>query len=237
MEGIASFYSAIQNLVTISCYSHAQIKAITLQHPELVRELSDGRTIHEPIELYPELDGPGSAGSLQLVIRQKMLFTFEDIGGLPGISKWLQVSSNFQVTMGFLLSHWYLPRLYTETRFLHLVIAAESFQRITLQQQSFALSTALQDMASKTGIFHQLVGDVSVWAQEVVRTRTEKAAHPGLRGDVDGTRMHWLAESLYVLVVLCLLRECGVSDDTFANVQQHERFKSVAEGLRRTAPP
>ena len=80
MEGIEAFYSAIRNLITISCYSHAQIRAITLEHPELVRELSDGRTVHEPIELYPGLDSSGSSGSLQPVIRQKMLFTFEDIG-------------------------------------------------------------------------------------------------------------------------------------------------------------
>ena len=51
------------------------------------------------------------------------------------------------------------------------------------------------------------------------------------RGNMEGPRMHWLAESLYFLVVLCLLRECGVPGKVLLKVQQNQMFKHISEQL------
>ena len=55
--------------------------------------------------------------------------------------------------------------------------------------------------------------------------------HPGLRGNSDGYRLYLLSESIYLLVVLTLLHECGVSIDSLKNIQNHEHFKWLAAEL------
>ena len=51
------------------------------------------------------------------------------------------------------------------------------------------------------------VGGVEGWVtNEIVRVRQNNLVHRGLRGDAEGPRMFWLAESLYFLVVFCLLK-------------------------------
>ena len=59
--------------------------------------------------------------------------------------------------------------------------------------------------------------------------------HRGLGEDIDYERMHYLSESIYMLVVVRLLQECGVGVTTLAGIQDHQRFQWVAERLRATA--
>jgi hypothetical protein len=47
----------------------------------------------------------------------------------------------------------------------------------------------------------------------------------------DAPSLHLLSESVYFLVALCLLRECGASDATLAKIQQHQRFIWLAGRL------
>ncbi len=223
LASVRSFCTSLQDLVTIACYSPATLQHVTLANTGALRQL----------KLYEQWQD-ARARSKERVHNWQMLFTFEDIGGLDGISRWIDVADRFKVTIGYLMNHWYLPGLYAETRFLHSVIAAESFERIRRQKPDFAFIGALTTIANDAGVAEELVGDVSVWAREVKSTRNKKVVHAGLGGEVDRERLHWLAESLYVLVVICLLRESGVSDETLANVAQHDRFQWVARGLQRT---
>ena len=80
--------------------------------------------------------------------------------------------------------------------------------------------------------FEALVDDVKSWSREVVQVRVNQIVHRGLRGDIDGSRLYDLTESLYYLVVLCLLRECGVSENAFSNIKQHQIFKQLGHRLR-----
>ena len=58
----------------------------------------------------------------------QMLFTFDDIGGLDGVAKWLETSSKFRPVIDSLLSDWYLPTTYTDNRLLNSIIAAEALE-------------------------------------------------------------------------------------------------------------
>ena len=123
-----------------------------------------------------------------------------------------------------LLSHRYLPRMYIDNRFLNMVIAAESLERIRLQEQDFKLSKALETLASTGGTtFATLVVDVDGWIKEVVRTRVANVVHRGLQEERE-PEFYLLSESLYFLVVLCLLKECGVADKALSEIQRNPRF-------------
>ncbi len=135
--------------------------------------------------------------------------------------------------IGSLLSHWYLPSLYEENRFLNVVIAAEAVERIRTQEQGLNFQHALERLAKDAGAtFEALVDDVASWSKEVVQLRVNQVVHRGLGEDIDSSRLHVLTESLYYLVVLCLLRECGVPEDAFSNIKQHRRFMHLANRLR-----
>ena len=165
-----------------------------------------------------------------------MALTCDDIGGLEGIRAWLRLANRYSMVVALLVSHWYVPPLYQEQRYFNAVVAAESLIRIRKQEQDIKLKKELIDLAAKIEpLFVVLVGDSRKWAGEVVRTRDNYVVHPGRRGSGDGYRLYQLSESIYLLVVLTLLRECGVSDDALKKIQNHGHFRWLAEKLRESA--
>ena len=128
------------------------------------------------------------------------------------------------------------PPLYQEQRYFNAVVAAETLIRIRKKEQDVNLKKGLQELAGEVdAVFAPLVGDLTAWAQEVVRTRDNFVVHPGLRGNSDGYRLYLLSESIYLLVVLRLLRDCSVAIDSLKNIQNHEHFKWLAAELVTSA--
>ena len=166
-----------------------------------------------------------------------MAFTFDDIGGLQGIRSWLTLMNRYSAVVALLVSHWYVPQMYQEQRYFNAVVAVETLIRIRKRgipkrERSFKLREEVHDLARNLDdLFVPLVGDLHEWAGQVVRTRHNFVVHPGLRGKSDGYRLYLLSESIYLLVVLTLLRDCGVAMDSLMNIQNHEHFKWLAAQL------
>ena len=227
--------TALRNLVTIGVDAPAFITEASLTHSDIIRELPGGKVSPIPIELYIQGLGDDTRGEAKNIHPAQMLFTFDDIGGLEGIAQWLHTSAKFKAVTGSLLSHWYLPAIYTDNRFLNIIIAAEALERIRLNQQNFNFSDGLKRLVSFAGEpFEGLVQDVNLWVNEIIRVRTNNLVHRGLRGEIEGPRMFWLSESVYFLVVFCLLRECGVAESTLSHIKNHQRFRMVAEQVQGT---
>ena len=101
-----------------------------------------------------------------------MLFTYDGLGGLSGIGRWLTMAKKFRPVTGILMSRWYESDLYVELQFFSMVTAAETFARIRRQEQNFKFKTALETLAGHAGApFQSVVDDVDSWAKCVVRTR------------------------------------------------------------------
>ena len=227
--------TALKNLVTIGIDTPASIAKVSLTHSDFVYELSERQVSPVPIELYAQGLGDHSQSKVEKIHPSQMLFTFEDIGGLKGIAQWLKTWAKFEPAINSLLGHWYLPTIYTDNRLLNIIIAAETLERIRLGEQDFNLSEGLETLATFAGEpFNELVQDVKPWAKEIVIVRANNLVHRGLRGDIESSRMFWLSESLYFLVVFCLLRECGVAEDTLSNISRRQRFRMIAKQLQRT---
>lgn len=219
---IMQMCSAFRNLVTICVRASSAILDTKLTHPDVDR----------PVDFYTRWIGAGSPNDGKAIHRAKMLFTFDDIGGLGGIRAWLNLAGKYSVVVALLVSHWYVPPLYQEQRYFNAVVAAETLIRIRKNEQDVNLNRGLQDLAGVVdSVFAPLVGDLAEWAQEVVRTRDNYVVHPGLRGSSDGYRLYLLSESIYLIVVLTLLHECGVSIDLLKNIRNHAHFSWLAEEL------
>ena len=227
--------TALRNLVTIGVDAPASITEVSLSHSGVTWESSDGKAWPLPIGLYTKGLGDHTQGEVKKIYPRQMLFTLDDIGGLNGITQWLKVSEKYKAVIGSLLSHWYLPTIYTDNRFLNIIIAAEALVRIRLQKQRVDFRKGLERLADDAGApFESLVQDVEPWVNEIRDARVNNLVHRGLYGDLEGIRMFWLSESVYFLVILCLLKECGLAESTLSNITRHQRFRMIAEQLQNT---
>ena len=225
--------NALKNLVTIGADAPAFFREITLTHSDICRKLPSGKVVNEPVRLCGQFIGGDVQRQARTIIPQNMLFTFEDIGGLDGVSKWLTIARKYRIVIDSLLSHSYSPWTYVDTQFFNSITAAEALIRIRLSKQIFNFDAELKRLAGEAGAtFVQLVGNVNEWTNEVIRTRINNVVHRGLH-ETERPRLSLLADSLYFVVVLCLLRECGVREETLSNLQGHRRFSWLAERIQR----
>ena len=79
--------------------------------------------------------------------------------------------------------------------------------------------------------FRDLVAEVDRWANRIARTRDNYVVHPGLRGNPDGEDLYWKTEAVYTLVVLRLLRECGLQKAALPNRDNSEPMRRLAGRL------
>lgn len=59
--------------------------------------------------------------------RDDCLFTFDHLGGLPTVARWIELNREIGLTIATLLAHRYLPRAFGESRLLSTALAAESY--------------------------------------------------------------------------------------------------------------
>ena len=167
----------------------------------------------------------------------EILFPFDSIGGLEKVARWIEVARKYEMALGrLLLQRHSKSSLYADSMFFNAVSAAETLYRIQISKQHFKLKRCLKELASSAGdIFSDLVDDVDLWVTEVVETRVMKVVHRGLDNNIEASRLYWLSESLYFLVVICLLRECSVPDDVFDSIRNNLRFNWVASNVQNSS--
>ena len=173
------------------------------------------------------------AGEVPRSRAHDVLFTYSELGGLSGLARWLTMSAKFWPAIAPLLSRWYAPDLYDELQFFNMVSAAEAFYRIRRRtRRRVPLERMLKALAKVAGTpFQSMVGDVDTWAQQVALIRHQYIVHrvPGV--DADGERLYWLTASLYILVVLCLLRECVVPEENLPKPESATWMATIARRL------
>ena len=164
--------------------------------------------------------------------------SFELIGGLRGIVKWINAADRYWLPMIRVGSRWLSPTAYLESKFSDVYVALEAIARIKLKitsgsndlkKQVGGMDKVLQKLATGWGVgddlptrgvrengferFAQLVGNVECWASAMVRERSTLVIHPGLdcysrSGEL---KLRPLFEKGYVLAVMCLLHEAGIA--------------------------
>ena len=214
--------AAVQDLVTMGVAAPSRISGIWLSHSSTPR----------PIRIWAQWRGDDvEAGESRAIHPAKMLFTYDVIGGLEGVASWLTVWKKFSLCAGTLTSRWYTPQTgYSD--FFSTVTAAETFERISRNDQTIKLDGGLRALISAVGKpFRDLVADVDRWASRIARTRDNYVVHPGLCGNPDGEDLYWQTELVYTLVVLRLLVECELEEAALPSCDNSEPMRRLAGGL------
>ena len=229
LNQVLDFCWMLQDLVTLGCDSPSAMTDLALGHPQQASDESVTEKV--PVKVYTRSIRNYATGPPGGLSHSKMLFTFSDLGGIEGIANWLQVASRYRIAVGALVGNVYAPSPYLDSRFFNACTAAEAFRRIQLGRQSLNFGRELPVLAKQAGdAFEELVGDVDKWAKRVVRTRDNLVVHRGLRGGANTYDVLWLADSLHLLVVLCLLAECGAQKTAEERIRQCERFYLLKQG-------
>ena len=230
LDRVLSLCGLLQDMVTLGCDSPSALTDLAMEHPQQGSDTSPTKKV--PIKPYVRSIGNYTPGPREGAFHSRKLFTFSDIGGIQGVAKWLATASRYRIAVGALVSNLYAPSPYVESMFFNACTAAEAFRRIQLGRQNLNLARELKVLAQQAGdAFKELVGDVDRWARQVVRTRDNIVVHRGLRGGASAYGVVWLADSLHLLVVLCLLGECGVQQMAENQVRQSERFYLLRQGM------
>ena len=214
--------TSLQHLVTIGVNSPVSIDTIHLSHADL----------DSTVEFYAHMIGPTSRESAAPSNLRNHLFSFDDIGGLQGVAKWTGVADKYRSVISALLSPVYRPPMYVEHRFFDTATAIEAFARIQGQEENIN-RFKLKRLGHWAGEpFKSLVGNVERWVDLIWDARNDHVVHRGMH-QVEGSHLYLLAESIYYLGVLCLLRECDVPTRAFESIQKHPRFRHTTSELRR----
>ena len=225
--------SALQDLLTICADTTAAITRFSLRHSEVKRESPSGDIKHRPIELHVQHRGNHALSDNTRILYPRMLATFDQLGGIDGVGRWLACALKYEGVLSALLSHHYIPMMYTDNRFGNVVTAAEALTRIRCGKQNINLRPALKSLALEAGEpFRAIVQDVNSWTKRIVTTRTNNVVHRGLHEN-EAPDLYALSESVYFLVVMCLLRECGVDIDTSTNIGKTQAFTQLSSDLQR----
>jgi len=268
LRDVLRFGRAIQDLVTIGTDVPVLQSSVELKHPDIAHTFEDGTRTYLPIRFFAQPSAKIERSPKPPDAR-RMIFSYDQIGGIKGVAEWLSVRDRYRQVLGTLLSFRYSP-MYMENKFQNCLQAAETFHRIRFSNElepkadfksrkrkvvsyiplrtqrewvkkslEYAneprLRQRLEEMvAFADPPFSSLVGDPAAWAKRVTDQRnTLVHLDPRRSGaDVEGGTLYFLAESAYFLVVLCLLRECGVPDDTIRQIEKNERFQFIAEHVK-----
>lgn len=230
-DSIIDYCWLLQNLVSLGCDLPSAITGLALDHPLQIQDSSSNTQI--PVIPYVPLVGNYAPSSGNPPSPSDLMFSYTDIGQLDGVVKWLKVANRYRVVLSALSSYWLSATPYSGNRFFNVCTAAEALRRIQLEQQNFNLSRELRKLTDMAGgLFLDLVGDVDKWSNKVIRTRQNDVVHPGLHDELEPNELEVLADSMYFLVLLCLLAECGLQENVTSSIKSARRFHTLQQELR-----
>lgn len=132
-EVIRKDIGRIQNIVTLCVDAPTSADRITLTRPDIKMRALSG----------DEWDAPQSIDFIAPPLRYlepkerkprhwfQMLLTYDELGGIPAIARWLDVSQEFQRALDSMMSTRHAKQMFAENRFTNITYAAEAFHRIT----------------------------------------------------------------------------------------------------------
>ncbi|MEZ0581260.1 HEPN domain-containing protein [Nocardioides sp. MH1] len=258
--------SAVQDLVTIAANRQRRMHSLVVTHPGATRDDSSDAPLKRLDLLINNREGADPSVRTRST---DLLFTYEQLGGLAAVARWVVVRDELRHPVDALMTVRYGRVGYLESRFQNVVGAAEALHRVRFpnelrpreEYRAFKrmlvkhvpsehqewlhsqlqysneprLLQRLRDLVAFGGDEAvALVGDAKAWSEEVRDVRNGFVHEPARNTPVSSERVHYLSESLYFVLVLALLRECGYDHQVSQSIATHRQVDWVKERLRAT---
>ena len=166
-----------------------------------------------------------------LPIPHSELFTMDELGGVEGMARWLDVLCGQETLITALLVDRYRQPAFITDRTSHLLAACEAYQRHRMSEPGKIVrnfwAEVIDPMLDRAGrSFEEWIGDPKAWKEKVSDVRNNYGvAHLQGYGSRPAAwpNFHLINQQLYLLVVLCLLSECTISEDVKSKVVKRMR--------------
>ncbi|MFF0304967.1 hypothetical protein ACFYTV_30195 [Streptomyces sp. NPDC004562] len=220
--------SDAQDLVSIATGRTAEYDSVYFFHPDVVLNVA-GSEYRDRIDFYADWMARDTSKKPGIIHSHQMFFTFDDLGGIKGVTDWMEAAERHRSTLGRVMASKYREGLFMEDRIFHRVAAIEAFARHRIGYKGVKLPGALKHCRELAGNeFVDLVGDVEKWSQVIKSNRDDIGHHYGKRPDQGGAQKHVLAESAYWLFILCMLREAKAPAAVFEKIKNHSEWAWLA---------
>lgn len=224
----------IRALVTIAAGKNAEIERVVIQHPALHGTSVSGKPIprlRENVAYYSRW--AHTSDDVALVGTHDLYFTLAQFGGAATLGRWLTTAKQYPTELRRVMATRYTNVMYLEDRIMNTCAALESFdvvrRHVPMNKCTFAKRiTECVELAGSE--FNALIVEpVEPWVERVVSARNH-LAHHGNQFRTNGTvGERLLAEQLYWLFVLCLLRLTEAGTATFENIRGHREIRWLIE--------
>ncbi|RYF25811.1 MAG: hypothetical protein EOO23_08815 [Comamonadaceae bacterium] len=157
-------------------------------------------------------------------------FSFDDLGGMAGVQKWMQFAARFRTELGRVMATRYSESMYLEDRIMNACAALESLDGVgrgNVDEKGVYLVDRLTECINVAGdpFKSLIVEDPRQWATRVKDCRHSLAHHlEAFRTNSTGVE-HLLAEQLYWLFAMCSLRMVEAPQDVFASIAKHPQVR------------
>ena len=100
------------------------------------------------------------------------------------------------------------------------------------------LRMRLTELANHAGsAFAELIGDAGTWASVITMARNRLTHHDEYQPfEREHGDLLFLADSVYVLVMLCIFKECDVPDEALINIRGNGRIRFTRDKLQEIIP-
>lgn len=220
----------LQALVSMSTDRTAEFEALTLWHPDAVRKVDDEKQFPVPVEMFARWNATDDRSSRPPTHESDMLFTLPMLGGMQGVGRWLEVAERHRGAVARVMGSRYAEAMFVSDRLLNRAAALEAFDRDRTSYGNSKLKTRLKRNATLAGDpFNRLVTDIDAWAEKIRYHRNDVAHHLG--SGRESVQIWTLAESLYWLFVMCMLRQAAIPDAAFEHMVQHQTYRHLQRRL------
>ncbi|MBA2444198.1 MAG: hypothetical protein H0V49_02575 [Nocardioidaceae bacterium] len=226
----------VRALVTIAAGKSAEIEKVVLQHPAVASTIgSPPRSIREDISYYSRWSH--RAAEEPPARRQDLYFDLMTFGGIRGLGRWLTVARKYPTELRRVMATRYTGDMYVEDRIMNTCAALESFDGTRRRNRrredvEFADRITACVKFAPPQLSALLVEDMTTWVAAVVRVRNQVAHHGHVFRETGTAGEHLLAEQLYWLFVMCMLRVSGAPDAVFDSIGCHGQIRWLTEQAR-----
>ena len=220
LDAALSAITSLQALVSVAKGEAAAIERVSLGLKN--SETDFWVTFHYEPTLKPD----------PIATKSSELFSLEELGGMKGVGKWMDVQQGQSILKNALLIDRYRPPTFVTDRIGHLLMAHEAYQRHSTNRHKGQLSLkhVLPPIPKRIGDgFLDWIGDWEVWRKTISRIRSEQIAH------LQNFGKNWVGEGivqqvndqLYALLIIRILNRCSFSEELLEQVLKRSRSKSL----------
>jgi ApeA N-terminal domain 1 len=164
-----------------------------------------------------------------------MYFTFDHLGGIDGIGRWLAVAADYRSELGRVMATRYREGMVLEDRIMNVSAALDSFDKYRRGDDDAHYLERIRQCIELAGRpFLDLVAqDPAEWAKSVKEARNDLAHHRE-RFRVEGNvGDHILAEQLFWLFAICMLRIAQAPDAVYDAISNHAEIRWLSKRVQR----